>query len=133
MSPTKACIEYYQHHRQISSHLVDQYTHGVHVLEKETGRTFPSCPDASKVGVTDGAKDTSKGITAAGGFPLLLSVRSGAAVSMPGMTSSHHTPPTLSLHSIILHLPCLDFVTFLDSLSFFVVRNDGYCAQSRYE
>lgn len=73
---TEACTEYFQDETcRISTQLVDEYTKYVHDLERQTGRFF---------GGSVPAKDP-KDIRSADGFPLLLSVRSGAAVSMPGM------------------------------------------------
>jgi pyruvate,orthophosphate dikinase len=60
---TEACASYYQgSSRQLPSGLMDQVRRNVGILERETGKSF---------GSTDN--------------PLLVSVRSGAAVSMPGM------------------------------------------------
>lgn len=75
---TEACVEYYQQHKQMSPELVAEYTKAVHELERQTGRKFP-CDPMVKHG-------EGKAIHAAshGTMPLLLSVRSGAPVSMPG-------------------------------------------------
>lgn len=58
---TTACIEFFEHGSQLPN-LKDQYLLALKDLEKSTGKTFGSPKN-----------------------PLLLSVRSGAAVSMPGM------------------------------------------------
>lgn len=75
---TEACVEYFRHHKQISTELVDEYTKAVHELERQTGRSFP-CDPKSKP--TEGKAIHA---VATGAMPLLLSVRSGAPVSMPG-------------------------------------------------
>ncbi|NMB96147.1 MAG: pyruvate, phosphate dikinase, partial [Clostridiaceae bacterium] len=59
---TEACNLYYNSGKKLPKHVVDEILHAVEVLEKDTGKTF-------------GGKKN----------PLLLSVRSGARVSMPGM------------------------------------------------
>ncbi len=59
---TEACAEYHQQGEKLPAGLMDQVMKGVTFLQKETGKKF-------------GASD----------HPLLVSVRSGAAVSMPGM------------------------------------------------
>lgn len=59
---TQLCQEFHASGRTLPADVADMVTQGVHLLEEETGRTF---------GGTD--------------RPLLVSVRSGAAVSMPGM------------------------------------------------
>eukprot|EP01038_Epipyxis_sp_PR26KG_P012263 gene12263-16443_t len=71
---TETSLEYYQQQLSDSSgasskQLIDEYSHGIKELEKQTGQTF---------GGIDSAKSAEY-------IPLLLSVRSGAAVSMPGM------------------------------------------------
>ena len=59
---TEACTLYYESGKKISKDLQDQIKAGVTALEKRTGKTFGKGPN-----------------------PLLVSVRSGARVSMPGM------------------------------------------------
>ena len=59
---TEACLEYFRQGRRFSEGLWDTIVENVHELEAETGRGFGD-PDR----------------------PLIVSVRSGAAVSMPGM------------------------------------------------
>ena len=59
---TDTCAAYYQHGSKMPSGLMDQVAKAIKTLEKETGKKFGD-----------------------GRNPLLLSVRSGAAVSMPGM------------------------------------------------
>ena len=59
---TAVCASYYENDRQVPEGLLDEVRANVTILEKETGKTFGSETD-----------------------PLLMSVRSGAAVSMPGM------------------------------------------------
>ena len=74
---TETCLEFYHASRQLPQALVDEYTRCVHDLEKTTGRAFGGGPAVlPKGGGT---------LSASSVFPLLLSVRSGAAVSMPGM------------------------------------------------
>ncbi|WP_051027359.1 pyruvate, phosphate dikinase [Nocardia higoensis] len=59
---TRACTEYFARGRALPEELFDEIRDGIRYLEQQTGRTF-----------------------GAGPAPLLVSVRSGAAVSMPGM------------------------------------------------
>lgn len=59
---TECCDQYYKQGRRLPKGLMDQVTAAVKLLEKENGKKFGSNSD-----------------------PLLVSVRSGAAVSMPGM------------------------------------------------
>ena len=59
---TEACTLYYDSGRTITADLQNQIKEGVAALEKRTGKTFGKGPN-----------------------PLLVSVRSGARVSMPGM------------------------------------------------
>ena len=59
---TDTCAAYYEHGGRFPTGLVDQIKTNVRKLEKETGKKFGADKD-----------------------PLLVSVRSGAAVSMPGM------------------------------------------------
>ncbi len=59
---TEACLEYYRLDRRFPDGLWDSVVENVHLLEHESGKRF------------GGARD-----------PLIVSVRSGAAVSMPGM------------------------------------------------
>lgn len=59
---TEACTLYYDSGRRIPEKLVKQIEKGIHELEKRSGKTFGKGPK-----------------------PLLVSVRSGARVSMPGM------------------------------------------------
>ena len=59
---TRACREYYEHGRQLWDQLLEQIDSEVTNLEKTTGKSFGSSTN-----------------------PLLVSVRSGAPVSMPGM------------------------------------------------
>jgi len=60
--PTTICEKYYQQNRQMPKGLDDATAKAIRRVEKETGKKFGSNSD-----------------------PLLVSVRSGAAVSMPGM------------------------------------------------
>jgi pyruvate,orthophosphate dikinase len=62
---TEVCDLYYKSSRQLPAGLMDEVAHNVAMLEKELGKTFG---------------DTTN--------PLLVSVRSGAAVSMPGMMNT---------------------------------------------
>ena len=62
---TDTCAAYYEHGGRFPNGLVDQIRSNVRKLEKETGKKFGADQD-----------------------PLLVSVRSGAAVSMPGVRSS---------------------------------------------
>lgn len=68
----EACLDYFQDKdRQLSQHLIDEYTKGVHDIEKKTGMYFGGqMIEQDKVKLVNNV------------FPLLLSVRSGAAVSM---------------------------------------------------
>ncbi len=59
---TEACTKYYEDGRKISSEIMEQVNKCVKVLEETTGKEFGSTTN-----------------------PLLVSVRSGARVSMPGM------------------------------------------------
>src|SRR5437870_1260768 len=59
---TEACLEYYRRSRQFPAGLMDEVRQKMHLLEERTGKRFG---DATK--------------------PLLVSVRSGAKFSMPGM------------------------------------------------
>ena len=62
---TEACTLYYENNKSMPSYLVAQVDEGIKEVEKETGKSF-------------GGVDPTK-------MPLLVSVRSGARVSMPGM------------------------------------------------
>ncbi|HZK17952.1 MAG TPA: pyruvate, phosphate dikinase [Clostridia bacterium] len=59
---TEACNEFYENNRQFPDGMREEVTEKMHLLEEQTGKVFGS--------VTN---------------PLLVSVRSGAVVSMPGM------------------------------------------------
>ncbi|MCR4944065.1 MAG: pyruvate, phosphate dikinase [Clostridium sp.] len=59
---TEACVKYYEDSKKISSKIMDEINKNVKVLEETTGKEFGSLTN-----------------------PLLVSVRSGARVSMPGM------------------------------------------------
>ena len=59
---TEACTKYYEDGKKISSEIMEQVNKSVKVLEETTGKEFGSTTN-----------------------PLLVSVRSGARVSMPGM------------------------------------------------
>lgn len=59
---TEACIKYYKDDKKISNDILDQIYSSLEILEKVTGKKFGSLEN-----------------------PLLVSVRSGARVSMPGM------------------------------------------------
>ena len=61
---TEACTLYYESGKTMPKELIEQIDKGIHAIEEESGKSF-------------GGKD--------GKFPLLVSVRSGARVSMPGM------------------------------------------------
>ncbi len=62
---TKACTLYYESGKTMPDYLIKEIDNGIREIEKETNKSF-------------GGKDSSK-------TPLLVSVRSGARVSMPGM------------------------------------------------
>ena len=62
---TKICEQYYKGGRRLPKGLMDQVARGVETLERDTGKKFGNRID-----------------------PLLVSVRSGAAVSMPGMMNT---------------------------------------------
>ena len=62
---TEACTLYYDSNKSMPKELIDQIDNGIREVEKETGKSF--------------------GGIEAGKTPLLVSVRSGARVSMPGM------------------------------------------------
>ena len=62
---TKACTLYYESGKTMPDYLIKEIDNGIKEIEKETNKSF-------------GGKDSSK-------TPLLVSVRSGARVSMPGM------------------------------------------------
>lgn len=62
---TECCAEYYKQKRKLPKGLMEQVEKAVKTLEKETGKKFGDKKD-----------------------PLLVSVRSGAAVSMPGMMNT---------------------------------------------
>jgi pyruvate,orthophosphate dikinase len=62
---TECCAEYNKHGGKMPAGLMDQVQQCIELLEKETGKKFGSDND-----------------------PLLVSVRSGAAVSMPGMMNT---------------------------------------------
>lgn len=77
---TETCVDYYNKSKEnanLSNLLINQYTKAVHELEKQSGKTFGGI----QIGKT-GMINKMEQITT---IPLLLSVRSGAAVSMPGM------------------------------------------------
>eukprot|EP01041_Mallomonas_annulata_P006051 gene6051-12201_t len=77
---SEACLEFFHEFNNVMpGHLIDEYIKSVHEIERKSGRTF---------GVKDGNT-----------FPLLLSVRSGAAKSMPGMMD---TVLNLGLNDAIL-------------------------------
>jgi pyruvate,orthophosphate dikinase len=59
---TEACLEYYENNGKLPKGLMEEVKTNLKVLEKKTGKTF------------GGSKN-----------PLLVSVRSGSAISMPGM------------------------------------------------
>ncbi|MFT4043673.1 MAG: pyruvate, phosphate dikinase [Gordonia sp. (in: high G+C Gram-positive bacteria)] len=59
---TRSCADYFARGRRLPDGLFDEIASGISYLEEQTGRTFGT-----------------------GSHPLLVSVRSGAAVSMPGM------------------------------------------------
>ncbi len=62
---TEACTLYYESGKKMPDYLIDQIDQGIKDVEKQTGKSFG--------GVEEGK------------MPLLVSVRSGARVSMPGM------------------------------------------------
>ena len=62
---TEACTLYYESGKTMPDYLIKEIDNGIKEIEKETNKSF-------------GGKDSSK-------TPLLVSVRSGARVSMPGM------------------------------------------------
>ncbi|QSX06364.1 pyruvate, phosphate dikinase [Sedimentibacter sp. zth1] len=59
---TKACNEFYKNNKKLSEEIVEQIYEHIKILEIETGKRFGDIEN-----------------------PLLVSVRSGAAISMPGM------------------------------------------------
>ncbi len=59
---TEVCRYYYEHQHQYPDHLYDEIRDHLHQMEEKTGKTFGGLH-----------------------YPLLVSVRSGAKVSMPGM------------------------------------------------
>ncbi len=59
---TEACTDYHKNNRQLSDVIKTQVFEHIHILEEKMDKTFGSTED-----------------------PLLVSVRSGAAISMPGM------------------------------------------------
>lgn len=59
---TEACLKYYDDHQKLNSEVKEQIFAHIKDLEKRSGKTFGG-----------------------GNNPLLVSVRSGARVSMPGM------------------------------------------------
>ena len=62
---TETCLEFFHDNKCLPDGLADQYIKAIEEMEKTTGRHF-GCSDYSH-------------------FPLLLSIRSGAVVSMPGL------------------------------------------------
>ncbi len=62
---TQVCGLYYEHHEKLPAGLMDEVHSSIGLLEKETGKRFGDQKN-----------------------PLLVSVRSGAAVSMPGMMNT---------------------------------------------
>lgn len=66
---TETCNDFFHAKCTLSADFIDELKHGIHGLEKRTNKKFQASaiPDQ---------------------FPLLLSVRSGAAVAMPGMTET---------------------------------------------
>ncbi len=62
---TKACVEYYNKNKKLPDGLMDEVKKSLKIVEKQTGKGFGNVPK-----------------------PLLISVRSGAPVSMPGMMDS---------------------------------------------
>lgn len=78
---TETCTDFFNQQgktqTQLSTVLVDQYTKAIHELEKQTGKYFG--------GVQVGKQGIISTLEQINTIPLLLSVRSGAAVSMPGM------------------------------------------------
>lgn len=80
---TETCLEYFAHLQTLEAtmnpdaifpqYFKEEYTHAVQMLERKAGRHFGG--EATKAKPPVASKE----------FPLLLSVRSGAAVSMPGM------------------------------------------------
>lgn len=84
---TETCVDFFNNNNnknnklsqnsKLSQTLINQYTKAVHELEKQSGKTFGGI----QIGKT-GMINKMEQITT---IPLLLSVRSGAAVSMPGM------------------------------------------------
>lgn len=59
---TEACTEFYNQNKSLTSEIIDQIKEGLVATEKQTGKIFGNLKN-----------------------PLLVSVRSGAAISMPGM------------------------------------------------
>ena len=66
---TEACTLYYESGKTMPDYLIKEIDNGIKEIEKETKKSF-------------GGKDSSK-------TPLLVSVRSGARVSMPGMMDTN--------------------------------------------
>jgi pyruvate,orthophosphate dikinase len=73
---TEACRQYQRQHAMPSGLLQEVHT-ALQRLERETGKSFG--------GSGDGGASAVAGASSAGPVPLLVSVRSGAAISMPGM------------------------------------------------
>lgn len=72
---THTCLEFLKQNQHLSSEMIDEYAKAVHELERMTNKTFT---------IFDKTEKKNKQVSP----PLLLSVRSGAVVSMPGMMST---------------------------------------------
>lgn len=86
---TEACRQYQREHAMASGLLQEVHT-ALQRLERETGKSFGGSGGGAGVRATGGASEAAGTSTAAdmggaGQVPLLVSVRSGAAISMPGM------------------------------------------------
>lgn len=89
---TETCVDFFKHSNlDLDQHLMYEIERAVHELEKQTGKKFAPQADLSP---------RSKA-TKINTLPLLLSVRSGAAVSMPGMMD---TILNLGINEDIVHI-----------------------------
>ena len=83
---TEACQEYFKSGRELPESMVSDYTRAVHDLESQTGNLFGAglLKKEAKSGSPSASPTRANVVT----FPLLLSVRSGAAVSMVSSTAT---------------------------------------------
>jgi len=86
---TEACTEFFkQEKHKLLEHFVDEYSKSIRELEKQTGKKFGASSEKAKGGDFDTP-------------PLLLSVRSGAAVSIPGLM---HTVLNLGINEELVQV-----------------------------